>query len=97
MKKNLPIIILVGVGLIIVAGGIIAVVLGQAWITIIYFGIGAAIALFVLIGQPLFEGCWDRDILWIFPCCVVYGAMALVVTFFLVIFCGSDTPHPAID
>lgn len=95
MKKNLPFITLIGLGLIIIAGGIVAVVFGHAWIPIIYFAVGLVIALIIVV-PILSKDNLNRDMLWLFIHCVVYGTALLVITFFMIIFC-TDIPHPAIE
>lgn len=77
MRNLLAVSVLIGLALIIIAGGVIAVILGQEWISIVYFGSGLAIALFLFFGQPLVEGYLDRDMLWLFPCCVIFGTIVL--------------------
>ena len=79
MSNLLKISILIGLALIIIGGGIIAVALGEEWITIVYFAPGLAVGLFLLIFQPLIEGYLDREMFWIFPCCVVFGGIVLFV------------------
>lgn len=74
---RLRISILIGLGLIIAAGGIIAVILGQEWISIVYFGPGLILGLFMFFGQISVESYLNSDMLWIFPCCVIFGTIIL--------------------
>jgi hypothetical protein len=77
MRNLLAVSVLIGLALIIIAGGIIAVILGQEWIPIVYFGSGLAIALSLFFGQLLIESYLDSEMLWIFPCCVIFGTIVL--------------------
>lgn len=92
MKNLLSVSILVGVALIIIAGGIIATILGHQWIPIAYFGVGLVLGLFLLTGQPLIEGCLDSEMLWIFPCTVIFGGIMLVVLFLVYLHWAATSP-----
>ena len=92
MRKSLAVSVLIVLALIIIAGGTIAVISGQEWISIVYFGFGLVIALSLFFGQLLIEGYLDSDMLWIFPCCVIFGTIVLVILYFLFVYNTFTSP-----
>ena len=93
MRKLLAVIILIVLASIIIARGAMAVALGQKWVLIAYFGSGLAVALFLFFGQILIEGYLDSNMLWIFPCSVIFGGIMLIMLYFLFMYDIFTSPR----